>query len=87
MKLELSNLVNLLSASGHYDGLGENDFDETELNTLRSAGLLSSPASSTSSVERKHADNYTPFRGSHVVFVGDMSDGKLASSLAIPSVC
>lgn len=87
MKLELSNLVNLLSASGANDDFAEDDFDETELDTLRSAGLLANPVlSSSSSTKRKRADEHTPFRGSHVVFVNNVSDGEHAFSLKILSI-
>lgn len=87
MKLELSNLVNLLSASGDDDEFGGADFDETELDTLRSAGLLGNVTlSSSSSGKRKRADDHTPLKGSHVVFVDNMSDGELVFLSIIPSV-
>lgn len=78
MKLELSNLINLLPSSQSSGEIDLEELDEDELQTLRSVGLISSSsaAPSASSKKNRSADNNVRVRGAHIVFVDNHDEGR-----------
>lgn len=79
LKLELSNLINLLPSS-QSGAVKLNEPDEAELHALRSVGLISfsSPTASVPSKKNRSEGNSARLRGSHVVFqvVSDHDEGR-----------
>jgi hypothetical protein len=78
LKLELSNLINLLPSSQSSGEIDLEELDEDELKTLRSVGLISSSsvvAPSASSKKNRSAENNVRVRGAHIVFVDNHDEG------------
>ena len=77
LKLELSNLINLLPSSQSLGEIDLEELDEDELQTLRSVGLISSSSvPSASSKRNRSAENNVRVRGAHIVFVDNHDEGR-----------
>jgi U3 small nucleolar RNA-associated protein 11 len=89
LKLELSNLINLLPTSHSSDAAEFDELSEAELRILHSVGLISSSSSGPSPASPTNWSRDNSVRvgggGAHVVFVNDHEEGMWTSGIILRS--